>query len=129
MSTPAWAQASSRRVPLGTASVIPSMVTETFSTAAVVSSAMAVFLGCVPERGSARAGHGEVPGLHEGQVVAAELLDAGYDGRRRRVAQHADGLARHLVADVQQRVQVVGGAAAHLDALEDLGAPRRPLAA
>src|SRR5687768_11189550 len=124
MSTPASAAASKMRVPFATASASPSTVTFTVSTAPVGSAT------CSPLLAAAAASDGrQGAGFHQRQVVAAELLDGRHAGGGRRVAQHADGLARHVVRNLQQGVQVVGRAAAVLDPAQDLGGPGGALAA
>src|SRR2546423_7224793 len=65
----------------------------------------------------------ETAALNEGLEFAAELLDAGDDRDRTRIAQHADGLPRHLLGDVEQGVEVFYGSFAVPDTLEDLGRP------
>src|SRR5690242_21827530 len=57
--------------------------------------------------------------------IISELLWPRDDRRRARLAQHADRLARHVVGDFQQRVEILCRAVAGGDALEDLRRPRR----
>src|SRR5262245_60724998 len=60
--------------------------------------------------------------------LTRELLQPRHDRRRARVAEYADGLPCHVVGDLEQRVQVLRGAFAGGDALEDLGRPGGPFA-
>src|SRR6185437_819189 len=60
--------------------------------------------------------------------IAAELLDAGRHRSGARIAQHTNRLACHVVADFEQRVEILGGTVARDDPLENLRRPRCPFA-
>src|SRR5437879_2476767 len=59
----------------------------------------------------------------------AELLDAGDDGRRAGVGEHADRLPRHVLREVEQEIEVCRLPLPRKDPLEDLGGPRGAFAA
>src|SRR5439155_7940257 len=61
--------------------------------------------------------------------LVAELLDPRHDGRGAGVAQHANRLPGHVVRQVEQQIEVGHLPLPHEDPLEDLGGPRRSLAA
>src|SRR5262245_30793204 len=61
--------------------------------------------------------------------LPAEFLDAADDGRRARVRQHADRLARHVLGEIEQQVEIFGLALPRQDPLENLGRPRGAFAA
>ena len=63
------------------------------------------------------------------QVLVAEMLDAGGDGAYSRVTQGTEALAADVVADVQEKVNVLFEALAVLDAVHDLVEPIGALAA
>src|SRR5678815_3731724 len=100
-------------VPAGTPTVIPSMVTLT--------SACSGMLDRLKRR-RARPAQVRIE-------LGAEFLDAAHHRGRARVAQHADGLARHLLGQVEQEVEVARLALPGDDALEHARRPRRSFAA
>src|SRR5574341_1720055 len=61
--------------------------------------------------------------------LVAEVLEVALHGHGDRVAEDADGLALHVVARIQERLQVPRPALAPFDAGEDLVEPCRTLAA
>src|SRR5579884_1933524 len=61
--------------------------------------------------------------------VPAELLDARRDRRGARITQHADRLAGHVLADIQEGIQVFRRPVAGDDPLENLRRPRGAFAA
>src|SRR5678815_5631567 len=56
--------------------------------------------------------------------IFAELLEPRDNRRGARVAQHADRLARHVLGNLEQRVEVFRRSLAFHDPLEDLRRPR-----
>src|SRR5512144_2549354 len=123
MSTPTVRAASRSEVPSATATGLPSIVR-----LIVLTSAMSSSLGL---RRSGRGGGAErasLPGDVRLELVAP-LLNARDHRHRARIGQHADRLARHVLADLEQRVEVRHRALARLDALHDLRRPRGALAA
>src|SRR4051794_22447846 len=61
--------------------------------------------------------------------ISSEFLDARGHRSRARIAEYANGLARHVVADLEERVEIFRSSVAGNDPLEDLSAPGRALAA
>src|ERR671916_2137851 len=121
MSTPASFAASRMLVPAGTVTWRPSTVRLTAGAAAG-----AVMPSVSRDRGGAH----RAPPLGDVRLeLVAELLDPAHDRRRARVAQHADGLARHVLRELEERVEVLHRPLARLDALHDLRDPRGALAA
>src|SRR5206468_12807884 len=55
---------------------------------------------------------------------SSELLDPAHDRSRARVGQHADSLARHVLRQVEQQVEILGLSLPRQNALHDLGRPR-----
>src|SRR5690606_29347524 len=139
MPTPARSAASMMRVPLGTSTCRPLIVQVTVSFCSLVIRVLRA-LARLPGGGEALSpdprrrldGH-RGGGAHAvadvGEVLLAELPDRAGNGCRRRVAEHADRGARHVLPDVEQQVQVLFPALASLDPAEDLRQPRGPLAA
>src|ERR1700733_14821474 len=62
-------------------------------------------------------------------VFVAEELERRGDRARGTITQRAEGLSENRIGDVQQRVQVFGGAAAGFQAVVDLAEPERAFAA
>src|SRR5215207_805926 len=106
MSTPAVRAASRSDVPSGAATGRPSIVR-----LIVLTSAMNTHEYVRRDReatASGRGGGAERTPL-AGNVcfeLVAPLLDARHDRHRARVAEHADGFAGHVLADLEQRVEV-----------------------
>src|SRR5689334_6043602 len=112
---PACLAASMIVVPLGTLSVMPSIVTLTRSSAI---------------RSSSDGSHGRLTRTgHIGFEFGSELLDPADHRRGARVAQHTDGRAGHVLRQVEQQLKVFLLALPRQDALENLGGPRRAFAA
>src|SRR5437879_4518016 len=109
-------------VPFGTLTGTPSIVRFTSSSSITLPSSP------VPLRRSCHH-HRLAPPREVILELASELLDPGDDGRGARVRQHADRLAGHVLREVEQQIQVGRLALSGEDALEDLGGPRRALAA
>src|SRR5262245_18834687 len=104
MSTPTVRAASRSEVPSGTAAGLPSMVR-----LIVLTSAMDSSLGLEPERRALGRGGGpeRAPlALDVRLELVAPLLNAGRDRDRTRVRQHADRFAGHVVANLEQRIEV-----------------------
>src|SRR5688572_15854203 len=111
MSTPANFAASRMLVPSGTTTCRPSMVSVTCFTSAmdgIVARSGRRARGARRRGGGGRAAvaHHARRGLQLGLELVPELLETGDHGRRAAVAQHADGLAGHVVGDREQRVEV-----------------------
>src|SRR5215203_4595636 len=125
MSTPAVRAASRSDVPSATATGRPSIVR-----LIVLTSAMNA-LGETVRQPSGRGGGAERTPLAVDVrfEFVTPLLNARYDWDRARVAEYADGLAGHGVADLEQRVEIGHASLARLDTLHDLGRPRRAFAA
>src|SRR5689334_16797884 len=102
-------------VPGGTLTAMPSIVRLTTSFA----------ISAPPSRDH----HGIPPARDVVLEFTAELLDAGDDGRRAGVGEHADGLPRHVLREVEQKIEVRRLALAREDPLEDLGRPSGAFAA
>src|SRR6185503_18671489 len=126
MSTPTVRAASRSEVPSGTATGLPSMVRSIVLTSAIDSS-----LGLDLRRPSGRGGGAErTPlALDVRLELVAPFLNAGRDRDRARVRQHADRLASHVVADLEERVEVGQRALPRFDPLHDLRRPGCPFAA
>src|SRR5574341_2662114 len=75
----------------------------------------------------AREGTGPLPDV--GLELFPEVLEVTLDGHGRRIAQDADGLPLHVVAHVQEHIQVLFAPLAVLDPPQDLVEPGRALAA
>src|SRR5581483_9052129 len=101
---PACLAASMMVVPRGTVTVAPSMVRVTRSWVMA---------------GPLRPGQRGPPGPREvGLELAAELLDPAHHRRGAGVAQHADGLAGHVLREVEEEVEIAGLALAAEDPLQ-----------
>src|SRR5438874_273196 len=116
MSTPAAFAASRIDVPAGTETRRPSIVRLT---------------PCVMYGSASRHGRHEMMRLlrDERLEITPELLQSGDNRRCARIAQDTDRLARHVVGDLEQRVEILGRAVARGDALENLRRPGRPFPA
>src|SRR5687767_6308849 len=62
------------------------------------------------------------------QILVAELLNRARRWRCGRIAEHADRGATHVLADVEQCIEVFFAAEAFFDAPQNLREPRRALA-
>src|SRR5215207_1249243 len=96
--------------------------------AAAVVSAMTTLVGR-HERGGRGAAHRTALAGDVRLELVTEFRDPGHDGRGAGVAEHADRLARHLLGDLEQGVEITHRSLPCLDAFEDLGRPRRAFAA
>src|SRR2546425_13309879 len=102
-------------VPGGTLTGVPSIVRLTTPSA----------IGRPPSRHH----HGAPPARDVVLERALEALDAAHHGRRAGVREHADRLARHVLRQVEQEIQVGRLALPREDPLEDLRGPRGAFAA
>src|SRR5215212_754365 len=110
-------------VPAGTVTWRPSTVRLTVGAAAA-----GAVIPSPASRGRGRA-HGAPPLGDVRLELVPELLDPAHDRGRAGVAQHADRLPRHVLRELEERVEVFHRAVAGLDPLHDLRDPRRALAA
>src|SRR5215218_1701481 len=127
MSTPAVRAASRSDVPSATDTGLPSIVRLIVLTSAI-SEAMYSSLGeACASQPSGCGGRAERTALAVDVRLefVAPFLDAGHNGNRARIREHADRLPRHGIADLEQRVEVFHGALTRLDALHDLRRPCR----
>src|SRR5262245_1954910 len=99
MSTPAVFAASRIDMPSGTVTGRPSIVSEIIFTSAICASRRR---GATERRGN---GDHATRGDNLRLELAAELLEARYDRRCARIAEHADRLATHVVGNGEQRVE------------------------
>src|SRR5688500_10888178 len=67
--------------------------------------------------------------LDQGLELATKFLYPRYHGNGARITEHADRLARHLLGNVEQGVEILHRSLPVANSLHDLGRPRRALAA
>src|SRR2546423_7675364 len=131
MRTPAALAASRIDVPAGTDTCRPSIVR---LTVCVVEAGEVIVRYASSLSSAAAAGSGDRrdevmgPFLDQAFEIATELLQARHDRCRTRVAQDTDRLARHVVGDLEQRIEVLGGTIANGDPLENFRCPSGALA-
>src|SRR3954470_11061091 len=63
-----------------------------------------------------------------GFKLSAEFLDTADDRRGARIGQHADRLARHVLGQIEEQVEILGLALPREDPLHDSRGPRGALA-
>src|SRR5215467_12598993 len=119
-------------MPLGTVISKPSMVTVTrCSTGASAPASVTVIRSLTsvgPDRGGGRVERAAAA-LEVLDELVPEVLDGGHHRADRAVAERAERAPGDVVADVQQLVQVLLGALAPVQPIQDPGHPVGPLAA
>src|SRR5690606_11499173 len=119
MSTPTVFAASRMDVPSGTDAARPSIVSEMVFTSAMSTSCRR----CARERTGDR--NHAATGRNLRLEFVAEFLEARHHRRCARIAEHANGFARHVVGDRKQCVEIFCGAFAIANAFLDARCPCR----
>src|SRR6185503_7244203 len=127
MSTPAAFAASRIDVPAGTDTGRPSIVRLTvcvLDAGAVIDRCASLCMRSGVRSRSRDSRHEMVRLLLDQRLeITRELLESRDDRCRAGVAQHANRLARHVVRDLEQCIEIFGRAVAGGNALEDLRGP------
>src|SRR5438270_3984114 len=108
MRTPAAFAASRIDVPGGTETGRPSIVRLTVCGAGEVIDRYASLCRLSRMHAGSRYGGHEMmrPLLDQRLEIAAKLLEPRHDRRCTRVAEHTDGLARHVIGDLEQGIEI-----------------------